>query len=56
MDGDFDYLIKFLCIGNSGVGKTSFLNQFTNGTFDTRFYSTVGIDFAVKKLVRFRKI
>ncbi|XP_073971649.1 ras-related protein Rab-27A-like isoform X2 [Rhodnius prolixus] len=32
-------------------GKTSFLNQFTNGTFDTRFYSTVGIDFAVKKLI-----
>ena len=24
---DYDYLIKFLALGNSGVGKTSFLHR-----------------------------
>lgn len=49
---EYDYLIKFLALGNSGVGKTSFLYQYTDGTFDTRFISTVGIDFKEKRVVR----
>lgn len=27
--GDYDYLIKFLALGDSGVGKTSFLVCFS---------------------------
>ncbi|XP_014244051.1 ras-related protein Rab-27A [Cimex lectularius] len=50
MTDDYDYLIKFLCVGNSGVGKTSLLYQYTDGVFNTRFISTVGIDFRVKKV------
>lgn len=49
---DYDYLIKFLALGDSGVGKTSFLYQYTDGTFNSRFISTVGIDFREKRLVR----
>ncbi|XP_021116522.1 ras-related protein Rab-27A isoform X5 [Heterocephalus glaber] len=30
-DGDYDYLIKFLALGDSGVGKTSVLYQYTDG-------------------------
>ncbi|XP_046740897.1 ras-related protein Rab-27A [Diprion similis] len=48
---DYDYLIKFLALGDSGVGKTSFLYQYTDGVFNSRFISTVGIDFREKKLV-----
>ncbi|KAF2367315.1 Small GTP-binding protein domain [Trinorchestia longiramus] len=48
---DHDYLIKFLALGNSGVGKTSFLYQFTEGRFYSKFTSTVGIDFKEKRLV-----
>lgn len=48
---NYDYLIKFLALGDSGVGKTSFLYQYTDGTFNSRFISTVGIDFREKKLV-----
>lgn len=48
---DYDYLIKFLALGNSGVGKTSFLYQYTDGTFNSRFVSTVGIDFKEKRVV-----
>lgn len=48
---DYDYLIKFLTIGDSGVGKTSFLYQYTDGVFHTKFISTVGIDFREKRVV-----
>ncbi|KAG8229607.1 hypothetical protein J437_LFUL002331 [Ladona fulva] len=48
---DYDYLIKFLALGDSGVGKTSFLYQYTDGVFNSRFISTVGIDFREKRLV-----
>uniref|UniRef100_A0A1I8H5M2 Small monomeric GTPase n=1 Tax=Macrostomum lignano TaxID=282301 RepID=A0A1I8H5M2_9PLAT len=48
---DYDYLIKLLALGNSGVGKTSILYQYTDGVFNARFVSTVGIDFRQKRLL-----
>lgn len=48
---DYDYLIKFLALGDSGVGKTSFLYHYTEGIFQEQFISTVGIDFREKRLV-----
>lgn len=48
---NYDYLIKFLALGDSGVGKTSFLCQYTDGIFQSRFISTVGIDFREKRVV-----
>ena len=48
---DYDYLIKFLSLGDSGVGKTSFLYQYTDGSFNAKFISTVGIDFREKRVV-----
>lgn len=51
-DGDYDYLIKFLALGDSGVGKTSFLYQYTDGKFNSKFITTVGIDFREKRVVR----
>nr|CAH7764252.1 unnamed protein product [Callosobruchus chinensis] len=48
---EYDYLIKFLALGDSGVGKTSFLYQYTDGSFNSRFISTVGIDFREKRLI-----
>lgn len=50
-DGDYDYLIKFLALGDSGVGKTSFLYQYTDGKFNSKFITTVGIDFREKRKV-----
>ncbi|XP_043480957.1 ras-related protein Rab-27A isoform X1 [Leptopilina heterotoma] len=47
---DYDYLLKFLALGDSGVGKTSFLYQYTDGVFHSRFVSTVGIDFREKRM------
>lgn len=53
---DYDYLIKFLALGDSGVGKTSFLYQYTDGIFHSKFISTVGIDFREKRVVSVLKI
>ncbi|XP_036399758.1 ras-related protein Rab-27A-like [Megalops cyprinoides] len=50
-DGDYDYLIKFLALGDSGVGKTSFLYQYTDGKFNNKFITTVGIDFREKRVL-----
>ncbi|KAL5256603.1 hypothetical protein ACHWQZ_G011750 [Mnemiopsis leidyi] len=47
-DMNFDCMFKILLIGNSGVGKTSFLLQYCEGKFNPAFVSTVGIDFKVK--------
>lgn len=37
--------------GDSGVGKTSFLYQYTDRQFHAKFISTVGIDFREKRVV-----
>ena len=49
-DQNFDYMFKVLLIGNSAVGKTSFLFRYCDDTFTSSFVSTVGIDFKVKTL------
>ena len=35
-------------LGNSGVGKTSFITRFTENKFQTTYLSTVGMDFGCK--------
>jgi len=47
-DQNFDYMFKLLIIGNSSVGKTSFLFRYSDDSFTSSFVSTVGIDFKVK--------
>ncbi|XP_014203736.1 ras-related protein Rab-27A-like [Copidosoma floridanum] len=49
--GSSDCLLKFLALGDSGVGKTSFLSYYSDGTFNSSFHSTVGIDLKEKRLV-----
>ena len=48
VDQNFDYMFKLLIIGNSSVGKTSFLFRYSDNSFTSSFVSTVGIDFKVK--------
>lgn len=51
-DQNFDYMFKLLIIGNSSVGKTSFLFRYADDSFTSAFVSTVGIDFKVKTIYR----
>lgn len=43
-------LFKVLLIGDPGVGKTSFVQRYTNNIFRTDYKGTVGVDFALKVL------
>lgn len=43
--------LSFLSAGDSGVGKTTFLYRYTDGVFNSKFISTVGIDFREKRIV-----
>ncbi|XP_018427246.1 PREDICTED: ras-related protein Rab-3D [Nanorana parkeri] len=54
-DQSFDYMFKLLIIGNSSVGKTSFLFRYADDSFTSAFVSTVGIDFKVKTVYRNEK-
>ena len=36
--------------GDSGVGKTSLLVRYANGTFTDKWISTIGVDFRIKNI------
>eukprot|EP01121_Diplochlamys_sp_Union-15-3_P006076 TRINITY_DN1653_c0_g1_i2.p1 TRINITY_DN1653_c0_g1~~TRINITY_DN1653_c0_g1_i2.p1 ORF type:complete len:212 (+),score=21.46 TRINITY_DN1653_c0_g1_i2:22-636(+) len=48
MSDSYDYLIKLLLIGDSGVGKSCLLLRFTEDTFTPSFITTIGIDFKIR--------
>ncbi|XP_078280645.1 ras-related protein Rab-18-like [Rhinoraja longicauda] len=50
MDEEVVATLKILLIGESGVGKSSLLLRFTDGTFDSEIGSTIGVDFKVKTM------
>jgi len=46
----YDYLVKLLLIGDSGVGKSSLLVKFADDRFSPHIQQTIGMDFKVKML------
>lgn len=42
---NFDYLRKFLVVGDSGTGKSSILLRFAEQTFSDSYLPTIGVDF-----------
>ncbi|CAF1005606.1 unnamed protein product, partial [Brachionus calyciflorus] len=44
-------VFKIVFIGDSGVGKTSFVQRFCNNTFRESFSTTIGVDFQVKSII-----
>lgn len=44
-------LLKVIILGDSGVGKTSLMNQFVNRKFNSQYKATIGADFLTKELV-----
>eukprot|EP00565_Helicotheca_tamesis_P009587 CAMPEP_0185727868 /NCGR_PEP_ID=MMETSP1171-20130828/3428_1 /TAXON_ID=374046 /ORGANISM="Helicotheca tamensis, Strain CCMP826" /LENGTH=200 /DNA_ID=CAMNT_0028396509 /DNA_START=64 /DNA_END=666 /DNA_ORIENTATION=- len=47
---EYDYLLKILLIGDSNVGKTCILRQFTENYFDESPISTIGLDFRIRMI------
>ena len=50
MSMNFNYLLKYVIIGDSGVGKSNILLRYINDTFSEEFKATVGVEFGAKNL------
>ncbi|KAJ1834825.1 GTP-binding protein [Coemansia sp. RSA 2706] len=46
----YDYLMKLLLIGDSGVGKSCLLLRFSDDQFTPSFITTIGIDFKIRTI------
>ncbi|KAL9106586.1 MAG: hypothetical protein Q9227_008432 [Pyrenula ochraceoflavens] len=44
-------LLKVIILGDSGVGKTSLMNQYVNKKFSTSYKATIGADFLTKEVL-----
>lgn len=44
-------LLKVIILGDSGVGKTSIMNQYVNKKFNNQYKATIGADFQTKEVV-----
>ena len=55
INSDFEFVVKLIIIGDTGVGKTNFIFQFTEGKFSPLHVSTVGLD-SKSKIIRLPKL
>ncbi|KAJ0403882.1 hypothetical protein ATCC90586_002598 [Pythium insidiosum] len=44
-------LLKLIILGDSGVGKTSLMNQYVNQKFTNQYKATIGADFLTKEIM-----
>lgn len=44
-------LLKIIILGDSGVGKTSLMNQYVNKRFSNQYKATIGADFLTKEVM-----
>ena len=45
---NFDYIFKYIIIGDAAVGKTNLLNRYINKKFLNEYQTTIGVEFATK--------
>ena len=48
--GAFEYVFKYIIIGDPSVGKSCILNQFLNNAFNEDYDITVGVEFGAKTI------
>jgi small GTP-binding protein len=46
----YDYLFKFVLVGNAGSGKSSLLERYVHDSFTIEYKPTVGVDFKVYQI------
>ena len=46
----YNYLLKYIIIGDSAVGKSNLLLQYTYGEFIEEYRSTIGVEFGAKNI------
>ena len=47
---NYDYLLKYIIIGDAAVGKSNLLLRFTQGEFKSEYQLTIGVEFGAKNL------
>jgi Ras-related protein Rab-2A len=50
MSRSWDYILKFVIVGEASSGKSSILHQLQEGTFNARMEPTLGVEFGSKVL------
>ena len=53
---DFNYLLKYIIIGDTAVGKSNILTQYVYEKFNEVFQPTLGVEFAAKNTIIENKI
>jgi Ras-related protein Rab-7A len=51
ISGQRKVLLKIIILGDSGVGKTSLMNQYVNKKFSNQYKATIGADFLTKEVM-----
>ena len=47
---NFNFLLKYIIIGDSAVGKSNILLRYIHDRFSEEFHSTIGVEFGAKNL------
>ena len=47
---NFNYMLKYIIIGDSGVGKSNILLKYLHDKFNDEFQTTIGVEFGAKNL------
>ena len=50
MSEEYDFLMKLILVGDSGVGKTNILSKYLKNNFDPDSKATVGVEFGTKNI------
>mmetsp|Transcript_26725 Transcript_26725/g.23677 ORF Transcript_26725/g.23677 Transcript_26725/m.23677 type:complete len:94 (-) Transcript_26725:527-808(-) len=56
MSGYYDYLLKYIVVGNAGVGKSCLVLQFTDKRFLNDYKVTIGAEFGTRKIEVDKKV
>ena len=46
----YDYLFKYVIVGETGVGKSAFSERFVDNKFIYNYAPTLGVDFKTKNI------
>ena len=47
----YDYLFRFILLGDSYCGKTAFTQKITRGLYTNQYEPTIGVDYATKSII-----
>ena len=51
MANKYNYLFKYIIIGDPSVGKSNLLMKFAHNKFTDEYQATIGVEFGAKKYI-----